>query len=146
MLGCSKYSEIRHLQLCTPIWNTYWYQKYVKIGPFEAFFVLLQMYARFVGLLVQIWPRREHKVALTEIHPWRLYITRRYLFHITQCTIQNRNMHVSVLTGALWDILRVHCRICEFVLLPKRDKYIGRSYFELSSFNSLRPSDAYMRW
>ena len=36
-----------------------------------------------------------------------------HLFHIPQCTIQNRNMHISVLNGALWDIEQVQCRIGE---------------------------------
>ena len=36
-----------------------------------------------------------------------------HLFHIPQCTIQNRNVHISVLYGALWDMEQVHCGICE---------------------------------
>ena len=39
------------------------------------------------------------------------------LFHITQCTIQNRNVHISVLNGALWDMEPVHCGICGIFLL-----------------------------
>ena len=35
------------------------------------------------------------------------------LSHISQCTIQNRNVHISVLKGALWDMEQIHCRICE---------------------------------
>ena len=31
------------------------------------------------------------------------------LFHIPQCTIQNRNVHISVLNGVLWVMERVHC-------------------------------------
>ena len=27
-----------------------------------------------------------------------------HLFHIPQCTIQNRNMHISVLNGAIWHL------------------------------------------
>ena len=27
-----------------------------------------------------------------------------HLWHIPQCTIQNRNVHISVLNGALWDM------------------------------------------
>ena len=27
-----------------------------------------------------------------------------YLSHIPQCTIQNRNVHICVLNGALWDV------------------------------------------
>ena len=37
--------------------------------------------------------------------------------HIPQCTIQNRNVHISVLNGAMWDMGQVHCGICEFGLL-----------------------------
>ena len=40
-----------------------------------------------------------------------------HLCHIPQCTIQNRNVYISVLNGALWDIEQVHCDICEFCLL-----------------------------
>ena len=32
-----------------------------------------------------------------------------HLFHIPQCTIQNRNVHISV----LWDIEQVHYGTCE---------------------------------
>ena len=39
-----------------------------------------------------------------------------HLSHIPQCTIQNRNVHISVLNGALWDMGQVHCWICEFGL------------------------------
>ena len=37
-------------------------------------------------------------------------------FHIPQCTIQNRNVHISVLNGALWDMEQVHYGICEIGL------------------------------
>ena len=36
--------------------------------------------------------------------------------NIPQCTIQNRNVHVSVLNGALWDMGEVHYGICEISL------------------------------
>ena len=39
-----------------------------------------------------------------------------HLFHISQCTIQNRNVHISVLNGALWDMEQVHCGVCEIGL------------------------------
>ena len=35
------------------------------------------------------------------------------LSHIPQCTIQNRNVHIFVLNGALWDMGQEHCGICE---------------------------------
>ena len=31
--------------------------------------------------------------------------------HTPQCTIHNRNVHISVLNGALWDMWQVHCEI-----------------------------------
>ena len=34
-------------------------------------------------------------------------------FHIPHCSIQNRNMHISVLNGALWDMEQVRSGICE---------------------------------
>ena len=37
---------------------------------------------------------------------------RMHLFHIPQCSIQNRNVHISVLNGALWDMEQVHSGIC----------------------------------
>ena len=40
-----------------------------------------------------------------------------HLFDIPQCTIQNRNVHISVLNGTLWDIEPVHYGICEIGLL-----------------------------
>ena len=36
-----------------------------------------------------------------------------YLFLIPQCSIQNRNVHISDLNGALWDMEQVHSGICE---------------------------------
>ena len=43
-----------------------------------------------------------------------------HLFHIPQCTIQNRNVHISVLNGALWYVELVHCGIFETSLLLSR--------------------------
>ena len=40
-----------------------------------------------------------------------------HLFHILQCSIRNRNVHISVLNGALWDMEQVHLGICEIGLL-----------------------------
>ena len=39
-------------------------------------------------------------------------------FHIPQCLIHNRNVHISVLNGALWDMEEVHCGICELGQFP----------------------------
>ena len=38
---------------------------------------------------------------------------RKHLYHIPQCSIQNRNVHISVLNGALWDMEQVPSGICE---------------------------------
>ena len=40
-----------------------------------------------------------------------------HLSHIPQCIIQNRNVHIFVLNGALWDMEQVHCGIGEIGLL-----------------------------
>ena len=51
---------------------------------------------------------------------------RMHLFHIPQCSFKSKCahfcsewsiMHISVLTGPLWDMENVHYRICEIVLL-----------------------------
>ena len=39
--------------------------------------------------------------------------TRMHLFHIPECSIQNRNVHISVLNGAFWDMKQVNSGICE---------------------------------
>ena len=38
-----------------------------------------------------------------------------YLSHIPECTIQNRNVHISVLNCVLCDMGQVHCGICKSV-------------------------------
>ena len=38
---------------------------------------------------------------------------RMHLFHIPQCSTQNRNVHISVLNGAWWNMEQVHSGICE---------------------------------
>ena len=43
--------------------------------------------------------------------------TTMHLFHIPQCTIQNRNVHISILNSALWDMEQMHCGICEVDLI-----------------------------
>ena len=40
-----------------------------------------------------------------------------HLFHIPQCSIQNRNVYISVLNGALWGMEQVHSGIYEIGLL-----------------------------
>ena len=43
-----------------------------------------------------------------------------HLFYIPECTIQNRNVHISVLNGAFWDMEQVHTRICEIDLIRRQ--------------------------
>ena len=40
-----------------------------------------------------------------------------HLFHNPQCTIQNKNVRISVLSVELWDMGQVHCGVCEFVIM-----------------------------
>ena len=46
---------------------------------------------------------------------------------ISQCTIQNRIVYISVMNGALWDRERVHCAFCEIGILslPSMILYFG---------------------
>ena len=39
-----------------------------------------------------------------------------HLFHIPQCSTQNRNVHIYVLIGALWGMEQVHSGICDISL------------------------------
>ena len=47
-----------------------------------------------------------------------------HLFHIPECSIQNRNVHVSVLNGAFWDMEQVHSGIFEIVLINQFHRLI----------------------
>ena len=50
-----------------------------------------------------------------------------YLFHISQCIIQNRNVHISALNGEFWDMERVPYGICEIGLLKNIDRTLNSS-------------------
>ena len=52
------------------------------------------------------------------------------LFHIPQCSIQNRSVHISILKGALWDMGQVHSRI--FETGPYNHETIFNSYIFLA--------------
>ena len=52
-----------------------------------------------------------------------------HLLHIPQCTIQNSNVHISVLNGALWDMEQVHYGICEIGLFTALH-YMCLIYFQ----------------
>ena len=50
-----------------------------------------------------------------------------HLFHMPECSIQNRNVHISVLNRAFWDMEHVHSGICEIGVLEKNahdDTYV----------------------
>ena len=45
---------------------------------------------------------------------WTNFINpRMYLLHISHCSIQTRNLHLSALYGALWDMEQVNSEISE---------------------------------
>ena len=52
-------------------------------------------------------------------------------FHIPQCSIQNRNVHISVLNGVLWDMEQVHSGICEIGLLVTYENCYNLINFQL---------------
>ena len=54
-----------------------------------------------------------HIVKVTAIQYIIFTNPRMHMSHIPQCSIQNRNVHISVLNGALWDMEQVHFGICE---------------------------------
>ena len=63
------------------------------------------------GLYEQTKPHRNH----ADKHDHLIIFTNPtiHLSHTPQCTIQNRNMHIFLPNGALWDIGQVHFGICE---------------------------------
>ena len=50
------------------------------------------------------------------------------LFQIPECSIQNRNVHIFVLNGALLDMEQVHFGVYEIVLLPYIAQLVSRQY------------------
>ena len=62
-----------------------------------------------------------------------------HLSHIPQCTIQNRNVPISVLNDALWDMEQLQCGICEiglFILLQQSSQDT-QLHFSLLRFCSI---------
>ena len=55
-----------------------------------------------------------------------LYTSTMQLSHIPQCTVQNRNVHISVLNGTFWDIEQVHCGICKIGLLKRKSGLVSQ--------------------
>ena len=75
----------------------------------------------FIAVRLCIFPafRFYHSLLLHVLQPsWQTNLTNpiMYLSHIPQCTIQNRNVHISVLNGVLWDMGQVHHGICETIM------------------------------
>ena len=42
-----------------------------------------------------------------------------HLFHTRECTIQNKNVHISFLNGAFWDTEYVYCGFCDSIQFKK---------------------------
>ena len=60
-----------------------------------------------------------------------------HLFHIPQSSIQNRNVHISVLNGGLWGMEQVHSGICEIGLLINC-AYIRQHYYYMVDHDQIR--------
>ena len=58
-----------------------------------------------------------------------------HLFHIPQCSILNRNVHISVLNGALWDMEHMHQEICELGQLLQYQWGNTKEYMEKEMMN-----------
>ena len=56
-----------------------------------------------------------------------------FIFPTMHHSVQYRNVHISVLNGALWDMEQAHCRICEIGLLKcaTRSRKIPRDYIDV---------------
>ena len=64
-----------------------------------------------------------------------------HLFHIPQCNIQNRNFHISVLNGVLWDIRRALQDLWIYSVMVAFVEYFsviqcGRMNWKFSSFSA----------
>ena len=57
------------------------------------------------------------------------------LSHIPQCTVQDRNVHISVLNGALRDLGQVHCGISEYGLFAS---FVSPGCYTGSHYNKTR--------
>ena len=105
------YVNVDPLTLATT-WRNMWLCDIFMLCPPGKIYlgvILLHACAAFQEMLI-ISLRGETNPYLTSIHVWYMGIYRNlthpiiHLFHIPQYTIQNRNVHISVLNGALWDI------------------------------------------
>ena len=83
-------------------WPIYWNGKWDDPDKKKEFYLLLISASNKVSFM-----------AATR-YPYANFTNRRMvLFHIPQCSIQNRNVHISVLNGALLDTEQVHSGICK---------------------------------
>ena len=60
---------------------------------------------------------------------------RMHLFHIPQCSIQNRNVNISVLNGALWDMEQVHSGICKLGQFQRHMQLSSNTDFNQAKFS-----------
>ena len=58
-----------------------------------------------------------------------------HLFHIPQCSFQNRNLHISDLNGALWDMEQVHSGISELGQVLQYQWGNTEEYMEIEMMN-----------
>ena len=67
-----------------------------------------------------------------------------HLSYTLQCTIQNRNVHISVLNGESWDMGQGHCGIRDIGLLTKHLRRDANLLFIMPidnlATNSAKPS------
>ena len=68
---------------------------------------------------------------------------RMHLLHIPQCFIQNRNVHISVLNGALWGMQQVHSGIFELGQLDSGQFYPRPV---LDTLDTIAPNDCWKSW
>ena len=66
-----------------------------------------------------------------------------YLFYIPQCTIRNRNVHISVLNGALWDlsirlIVTPHLPVAAVVWTGKESEHLSINSFYIAYMEEQR--------
>ena len=97
------------LVLCagnSPITNEFPAQMSVT-ASFEVFFDL-RLNKRFSKQSWGWWFEMPSRLAWRHCNDLSMHLS-----HIPQHTIQNRNVHISVLNGVLWDMGQVHWGICE---------------------------------
>ena len=94
------------IYVCTQVRLRHWY--------------IVTMAKQQTDILFSRWGVQETNLANPIMH----------LSYIPQYTIQNRNVHISVLNGALWDMWQVHCGICECGLYRQNEPNTSRNIIE----------------